>query len=387
MRLVVDAVPRSSPGLQKLADEFTVALDKRAPQGAEAIILRHDPPEPPKPLTSTRIVPVDQPVAGVLKKWRWNSRDFVRMGRELNADVVFTMSGIVARQIAKSFGVVTTVNNMAPFMSPTSVSRSRFSKTWWRNWLLRKAYLDSVSRADRVVLHSAHAFNMISRFHGKLGEKTDIVLTGIPSDIAGQQLSPHPLDGTLYFLYFATIHPYKNHARLIDAYRLASQSQPDLPQLLFAGFPQDRMQLGEIEAKIENAKLTEKVKYIGTLDRDSISGWLHHAVANIYGSECETKTKTLAKVLGYGGVMACSGEPPMPEVAGSAAALFDPFSVESIATVLLRLHGDPQHREELRKLATSRARELSWEKCADVMWQAADQARTTFDKRRRGNSK
>jgi glycosyltransferase involved in cell wall biosynthesis len=52
----------------------------------------------------------------------------------------------------------------------------------------------------------------------------------------------------------------------------------------------------------------------------------------------------------------------MPEVAGGAAVLVNPYSVEEIATAMQELAVDAKVRSHLRKLGLARAKQFSWEK-------------------------
>ncbi len=74
------------------------------------------------------------------------------------------------------------------------------------------------------------------------------------------------------------------------------------------------------------------------------------------------------------GIMACSNIPPMTEVAGGAAKLFDPYNPNSIAKVILQVISNKKLQNELRKKANKRAKELSWDKCGEIIWKAAKNA-------------
>ena len=52
----------------------------------------------------------------------------------------------------------------------------------------------------------------------------------------------------------------------------------------------------------------------------------------------------------------------LPEVAGDAAVLVDPYDIESIAGGLRRVLGDPAFAAELRRRGLERAREFSCER-------------------------
>jgi glycosyltransferase involved in cell wall biosynthesis len=52
----------------------------------------------------------------------------------------------------------------------------------------------------------------------------------------------------------------------------------------------------------------------------------------------------------------------LPEVAGEAAVLVDPYDVDSIAEGLRRVLSDPALAAELGRKGQERAREFSWER-------------------------
>jgi glycosyltransferase involved in cell wall biosynthesis len=60
----------------------------------------------------------------------------------------------------------------------------------------------------------------------------------------------------------------------------------------------------------------------------------------------------------------CSNRSSLPEVAGDAALYFDPESVEQMSTSMERLLTDSALREQLIERGLRRARQFSWEKCA-----------------------
>jgi glycosyltransferase involved in cell wall biosynthesis len=64
----------------------------------------------------------------------------------------------------------------------------------------------------------------------------------------------------------------------------------------------------------------------------------------------------------------------LPEIAGGAALLFDPYSEEGIAEAAWRLLEERETRQELRQRGLERARGFSWEKTARETLQVYDKA-------------
>jgi glycosyltransferase involved in cell wall biosynthesis len=54
----------------------------------------------------------------------------------------------------------------------------------------------------------------------------------------------------------------------------------------------------------------------------------------------------------------------LPEVAGEAAILVDPYDVEEIAGAMLRIWNEPELREDLVKKGQVQRQQFSWDKAA-----------------------
>jgi alpha-1,3-rhamnosyl/mannosyltransferase len=62
---------------------------------------------------------------------------------------------------------------------------------------------------------------------------------------------------------------------------------------------------------------------------------------------------------------ACSSIPPLEEVAGDAALLFDPLDEAALLSALHRITGDDPLRERLVHTGPERAARFSWHTCAE----------------------
>lgn len=386
MRLLIDSVLFSSPGSLYLRDELGWSLSECAPEDWDVVLLKpHDHCESGGS-DKLRVITMNRPGRRWIDRWNWYQSVLPQITGEHAANVLYSLSGILSKKLCRSLGTITTVNNMIPFTPERYRQDLLFSRAWIHNTLLRYAYVASMKRADAVVIHSRHALNTVKPYTGKnILAKTFVVLTGIPRDFHLNQSNPppHPYDGMPYFLLFSSMEPYRNHLNLIKAYHCALDSKKELPHLLLAGMCSNKSYLKKILTTIKETGLEEKVKYIGILDRKDIPIWLYYADINFFPSTCETNSVVLAEILSVGGALACSGIPPMTEVAGNAAEFFDPYSVDSMANVMINLFGNRKRCAELRRLAIQRAQELSWETCGKAIWQAAIKAEAAFRKRRK----
>lgn len=372
--LLMDSVSVISPGGERLQVELAGALDRTCPHDADAVVLRRPDQAEIGGFSRIRAECVAAPVETRLQRWKWLRSGLPFWANRLGATAVFVGGGGVSARLRRMCGVIATTNNMVPFSSEQVRHYPPFSPARLRLIATRALMVRGLRKADAVVLHSQHALRTVSEFTGDLFSKTTVVLTGVPREArldAGAPPPDHPYGGRPYFLYFSTIRWYKNHVGLVEAYRRLSERIDDLPELILAGICKDEEYLAAIQDAISGASLDGRVRYVGPLPRDELPSWLHHATVNVFPSLCETNSVIQAEILGLRGVMATSRSPPMSEVAGAAAELFDPHDADDIARVLEALWRCRQRRDELRRLAGHRAGELSWDDCGKAIWHAA----------------
>jgi glycosyltransferase involved in cell wall biosynthesis len=64
----------------------------------------------------------------------------------------------------------------------------------------------------------------------------------------------------------------------------------------------------------------------------------------------------------------------MPEVAGEAALLVDPFQAVSIAGAMKQLAEDTTLRNDLIRKGMDRKNEFTWQRTADLLWDSIEKA-------------
>ena len=83
------------------------------------------------------------------------------------------------------------------------------------------------------------------------------------------------------------------------------------------------------------------------------------------------------EAMACGTPVACSRRAALPEVAGGAAALFDPEDPRDMAAVLGALLADPALRADLRARGLRRTAHATWRACAELTAAAYEAAVTS----------
>jgi glycosyltransferase involved in cell wall biosynthesis len=375
VRLLIDTVNAGSLGGFQLQMETARCARRCRPADSEVVFLRAPDSSPADESEGFRVVDRER-ASGWAALRRWYARELPALAREQACDVVYALSGILSGPLYREFGTVTSINNMLPFTPELMRNFPALSRGRLRLLLLQRAYVRAARRADAVVLPSRHGLETVTRYAGEIGERAFLAPNPVP-DYARVDPDDPPADpngGRPFLFYLSVASRYKNHLNLVEAYRRAVAGGADLPPLLMAGPPADETYLAEVRAAIAGAGLDDRVRWLGKVPREEIPGWLHHAAINVFASTCETSSFIQAEILGAGGVMACSSVPPMPEVSGGAAELFDPHDPDAIAATLVSLWNAPRRRQELRELALRHAAGLTVEACGEVIWAASRKA-------------
>jgi len=103
---------------------------------------------------------------------------------------------------------------------------------------------------------------------------------------------------------------------------------------------------------------------------------LHHvvasALASVYVSYFEGFGIPILEAFKCDVPVITSNITSMPEVAGDAGLLVNPFSAEEISNALCRMDSDATLRQDLITKGRQRLHLFSWEKTAQQLWQSIE---------------
>lgn len=164
-----------------------------------------------------------------------------------------------------------------------------------------------------------------------------------------------------YFLFVGTIQPRKNLERLIRAYaRVCAGYQPKLVLVGSKGWLSD-----EIYKLPKKLGIEDHVKFLGYVPDKNLPALYSGAIAFLFPSLFEGFGLPILEAFSCGCPVLTSNTSSLPEVAGNAALLVDPYSIEEIAQGILSLTTNHKLRTRLAKLGLEQVKNFSWQKAAE----------------------
>lgn len=232
-------------------------------------------------------------------------------------------------------------------------------------------------RADHIVTVSDYVRDDIQRTCGIEAARITTVYNGCRTGFV--PLSPAEKaavmaefsDGHPYFFYTGSIHPRKNIHRLLQAFDAFKTRSGSPARLLLAG--RFAWQTGAVRSAYEQAGHRADIRFLGYVPETQLHRLMGGAMALTYVSISEGFGLPLLEAM-YSEVPVLSANTTsLPEVAGAAALLVDPFSVESIAGGMQALWADAALRERLVEHGRQQRSRFNWDRAASEVYQLLHQ--------------
>lgn len=265
-------------------------------------------------------------------------------------DVVFSPFNVIpVRWPAPQPGLVVMISNLAPFarecLDVCTPSEKR------RNVVLRALTMQSVNHADRVIILSRQALELIDP-GGSWQARAALVPQAPPSvaEAAGDAPWPRP-----YVVIVADWYKFKGIESVIEAVgRVAVDDRPDI---VLAGRLIERDYVASIEARVQELRLEDIVYVVGQLPHARILQLMAGARACVAPSRFENLSRVPAEAMAAGAPAIVRDTPSYREACGAAAAYFT--SDEELADLLTQAMRDEAWRERLTLAGAARVASMS----------------------------
>lgn len=162
-----------------------------------------------------------------------------------------------------------------------------------------------------------------------------------------------------FILYAGNVKPHKNLERLIEAFHLLRRRGFDEISLVLIG--DDISKYAVLRRAVHRYQLHQHVRFLGYMPEDTLAIMYRLAVAFVFPSLYEGFGLPPLEAMASGTPVVTSNVSSLPEVAGDAAVLVDPYDPAAIAEGLERVLADKELQDTLRVKGMERARQFSWE--------------------------
>ncbi len=177
-------------------------------------------------------------------------------------------------------------------------------------------------------------------------------------------------DSSPYFLSIGLIHPRKNTANLFRSFDKFKVNDDKNFKLLIVG--EKKWWTGEIGDAYENMQFKKDVIFTGRLSSYDLGNAIASAYAMCYVSFFEGFGIPILEAFYCDVPLITSNVSSMPEIAGDAALLVDPFSVDSISKAMSQITTDEQLRLDLISKGKIRRQDFSWALSAEKLWNSIE---------------
>jgi glycosyltransferase involved in cell wall biosynthesis len=237
---------------------------------------------------------------------------------------------------------------------------------------------DTARRAARIITVSHASKNEIVRYLRVPPDKVSVTWNSVEPhyhqvvDAARIEAvrEKYAIGAVPYVLSVGVQQPRKNVARLIGAFAQVQAAHPEWPlRLVIAGkkgwdSKKPEPATEDAAARIQQSNTGHQPLYIGYVPDEDLPVLYAGAAAFAYPSLYEGFGLPILEAMACGCPVVTSNCSSMPEVAGEAAQLVDPFSIESIAHGLAAVLGDASRSDELRRRGRERAAQFTPERQA-----------------------
>jgi glycosyltransferase involved in cell wall biosynthesis len=155
------------------------------------------------------------------------------------------------------------------------------------------------------------------------------------------------------------VKPHKNLERLIEAFHLVRDRGLDRLKLVLIG--DEISKYTALRRAVHRHQLHPYVRFLGYLPEETLAVMYRLAGVFVFPSLYEGFGLPPLEAMASGTPVVTSNVSSLPEVAGDAAVLVDPYDTRSIADGIYRVLTDQRLRADLRRLGLARAGQFSWE--------------------------
>lgn len=321
---------------------------------------RHQLPAPPAPNFSWRPTPI--PNEWWARIWQRARLPYPTIETYTGSITLFHATDFVLPPVHRTTKTLLTVHDLTFARAPETATPSL------------KAYLDvvvprSVARASHVIADSQSTKNDLIDLYRTPPEKVTVLLSGVDArfrpitDFAQRQAvrERYQIPARPYIFAIGTVQPRKNYIRLIGALAQLRASGLDIGLVIAGG----KGWLDDpIYASIRDHRVEAFVHMIGYANDADLPALYSDASCVAAPSLYEGFGFPVLEAFACGVPVVTADVSSLPEVAGDAALLIDPYDQDALTEALRRIITDSALRATLIGRGTKQVAPFTWERAA-----------------------
>ncbi len=352
MRIAVDAKLLANPG-SGIGRYTTALLSHMIPMGHQWLLYSERPFNTSLVDSPRVLARVGDAEEGAVRGLRWSQLAYQRWAVKDVADLFWSPRHHLPLLLPRDMPRVVTIHDMVWRQFPETMPRRRL-------WLERALMGPSVRGADRVICVSRFTASEVSRYYPSALGKCQVIHEAADKNVALDR-APVGLPER-YNLFVGTFEPRKNLPRLLRAYaRLKDDDQvPPLVLVGGAGWGDE-----DLAGEVAGHGLQGRVELRGHVSDSELQVLYAGAYCLLMPSLYEGFGLPVLEAMQHGVPAIVSSTSSLPEVAGDAGLLVNPYSERELAAAIQRLAHEPELRAELAGRAVERATHFSWQQAAE----------------------
>ena len=235
-----------------------------------------------------------------------------------------------------------------------------------RQWFYRR----SARRADRILTDSTFSKLEIVAAYGVADDRIDVIPLGVGRNFVPNAQQPRePV-----VLHVGDIHARRNLAIVLDVVMDLANAEPQLKNLRLVLIGRDLGELSSLHQRAASRGQLARLVHAGNPDDAGLLSWYQRASVLAYPSRYEGFGLPILEAMACGTPVVASRVTSIPEVAGDAAVLLEPYDAPGWHDAIRRLLLDGRFAQDLSRTGLARAAEFTWTRTAALTLKAYGRA-------------
>ncbi len=176
--------------------------------------------------------------------------------------------------------------------------------------------------------------------------------------------------GEDYFIFVGALSPRKNIANLLSAFNLFKVITKSKIKLVIVG--EKMFKTRKMKDAFNQMNYKDDVIFTGRKSPEELKKLYGAALALTFVPYFEGFGIPIIEAMNCDTAVITSNVTSMPEIAGNAALLVDPFSIESIADAMTKIYNDKDLRNQLIEKGKLQRSKFSWDQTANKFWESIE---------------